>query len=109
MVSAIEDLTRETRGSRYIDFLVGTVANTLRKFESNETPIVYDQEKDYSYKRSGTENKPKEFDLLECLGLVDDIGRPYDWDKFVLNARARDMYDRLCQEGYYQAIDSKPL
>jgi len=106
---SIDELQDKIRDSINVVNLSAEIAKILQRFEKEQIPIIYDQEHDYNYLRYAVKKEPEHLGLLRKLGFINDVGKAYDWDKIVLNEKAKKMYERLKVEGYYADEDCSKL
>ncbi|MFA5019998.1 MAG: hypothetical protein WC533_02775 [Candidatus Pacearchaeota archaeon] len=111
MTSTFDEIHDRLRDSYLLKSITEEIAKVLRKFETareGESIVVYDQEQDGSYRSGHFERYPRTFFFFNTLGLLDNVGKPYDWEKYVLNKRAREVYEQLKREGYYSESPEQP-
>lgn len=101
MPSASEELQNNIRESSFINKLEREVAGILRRFEESDRPVVYDEKKE-TEKSLKAIIAPWQENLLSMLGFIDEEGGGYDYRTSYLNQKAREMYERLKKEGYYE-------
>jgi len=93
------ELREKIKNSSFIARLEVEVLNILRRFEKEENPVIYDEERETRGRI--LKEPPWQEMLLRSLGFLEMFGGRYDYRKSVLNKEARKEYERLKQEGYY--------